>query len=82
MVAVRVRRRMRLVQERVCVYLEDGERNKVEDGGEDDLNEGDNQASMDNKLSELRTALVRIAAMPEKKSPYIRKLRYGEIGGK
>lgn len=55
-------------------HLEDGQRNEVKDGREDDLNNGNNEASMNNKLRKLCTSLVAVPAVPQQQTPQVAKL--------
>lgn len=64
------------------MYLEDSEGDKEEYGREDDLNDRNNEASMNHKLCEFSTSLVAVPSVPQQQSTQVTKLRERKIRGK
>ena len=54
---------------------------KVEEGGEDELYEGDDEPAVDDELRERRRAQVAVSPMPQHEAGEVRELRDREVGG-
>ena len=60
---------------------EEGDGGEVEDGGEDGLHGGDDEAAVDDKLTQGRRTLVAVAAVYHQEAPQVAELCDGEVGG-